>query len=784
MKQTYLLCLALLSFAFSQAQTIEIPDANFKDALVNYDVADLYGNYTYGNDVDTNNDGEIQVSEAEAVIGLDIFPSGITDLTGIEYFTNLVNLDAPNGLTSLNVTQNVFLEQLYCGNNQLTTLDITQNVNLLRFSCRSNQLTSLDVSQNVNLEELNFGYNQLTSIDLSQNINLEELIFENNQLTNIDISNSPYIRELFCSQNQLTNIDVSQNPYLRFFDCSQNEITTIDTSLNNSLLEFNCSNNLLTDIDTSQNSNLESLNCSNNPLTNLNIKNGVIIEYATSTYSINITNTPNLSHICVDEGELVGIQNLVISKGYDDCVVNSYCSFGPGGELFEITGYNKLDSDANGCDNQDIDFPQLEITINDGTTSGSFIANNSGAYNIPIADGSYTLTPVLENPDYFNISPSSFTLDFFSDPNPYNQDFCITPNGTKNDLEIVIIPLEQARPGFDADYELVYKNKGNTTLSGMLSLDFQDDFMNLVVANPSVDTQTISNLSWNYVDLQPFESRSIFLTMNINTPTDPDFPVYGDDVLDFVASINPVSGDEIPDDNTFDLNQRVLNSYDPNDITCLEGDVIAPEKVGDFVHYVIRFENTGTASAINIVVKDEIDVNKYDISTLKPIAGSHSFVTRIKEENSVEFIFENINLPENDANNDGYVSFKIKTQPTLVLGDTFSNTAEIYFDFNAPIITNTAVTTVEEPLSVSDYELDRNITLYPNPSNGTIELKNKSGEFLNYAEVINVNGSVIYELSLDTTSFSNSISLKLESGIYFFKLYTDKGSVTKKLIIK
>ena len=199
---------------------------------------------------------------------------------------------------------------------------------------------------------------------------------------------------------------------------------------------------------------------------------------------------------------------------------------------------------------------------------------------------------------------------------------------------------------------------------------------------------------------------------------------------------------------------------------------------------MIRFENTGSASAVNIVVKDEIDLNKYDISTLRPITGSHDFVTRIRDANIVEFIFENINLSQDDASNDGYVSFKIKTQPTLQLGDTFSNTAEIYFDFNAPIITNTAVTAVEEPLSISDYNLNGAITLIPNPSNGTLELKNNLGTFLQSAQVININGAIIYELSLETSSFSNSISLKLESGIYFFKLYTAKGSVTKKLIIK
>ncbi|MBK8601206.1 MAG: hypothetical protein IPN80_12255 [Flavobacterium sp.] len=79
-------------------------------------------------------------------------------------------------------------------------------------------------------------------------------------------------------------------------------------------------------------------------------------------------------------------------------------------------------------------------------------------------------------------------------------------------------------------------------------------------------------------------------------------------------------------------------------------------------------------------MKDIIDMSKFDINTLIPIKGSHNFETRISNTNKVEFIFQNINLPFDDFNNDGYVSFKIKTKPSLVIGDTFSNLGNIYFE--------------------------------------------------------------------------------------------------------
>src|SRR5690606_20906712 len=114
---------------------------------------------------------------------------------------------------------------------------------------------------------------------------------------------------------------------------------------------------------------------------------------------------------------------------------------------------------------------------------------------------------------------------------------------------------------------------------------------------------------------------------------------------------------------------------DPNDKTCLQGTGISQTQVGNYVHYLIRFENTGTANAQNIVVKDIIDTSKFDLSSLIAVCGSHSIVTRITGPNTVEFIFENIQLPFADATNDGYVVFKIRTLPNLTVGNAFSNTA-------------------------------------------------------------------------------------------------------------
>jgi hypothetical protein len=249
------------------------------------------------------------------------------------------------------------------------------------------------------------------------------------------------------------------------------------------------------------------------------------------------------------------------------------------------------------------------------------------------------------------------------------------------------------------------------------------------------------------------------------------------DVLNYTTSITTTNTDETPNDNTFTLNQTVVGSYDPNDKTCLEGEIVDPSMVGEYVHYVIRFENTGTFPAENIVVKDMIDLAKFDIATLVPLKGSHDFFTRIKD-NKVEFIFENINLDFNDATNDGYVAFKIKTKSTLVIGDTFSNNSNIYFDYNFPITTNTYTTTIAA-LSTQNFEFVYEFTLYPNPAKEALNIQSKNGFEIKSIEIYNLLGQVV--LAVPNTTSAIDVS-SLTRGNYFIKVNTSNGTSNTKFI--
>jgi hypothetical protein len=134
-----------------------------------------------------------------------------------------------------------------------------------------------------------------------------------------------------------------------------------------------------------------------------------------------------------------------------------------------------------------------------------------------------------------------------------------------------------------------------------------------------------------------------------------------------------------------------------------------------------------------------------------PLNGSHSFVTRISNTGKAEFIFENINLPFDDLNNDGYVTFKIKTKPTLVEGDTFSNSASIYFDYNAPIVTLPYTTTLQT-LGTDDFGFETYFNLYPNPVTSLVTIDRKELIKVKTLEVYNMLG----QLTLVITNAENS----------------------------
>lgn len=764
MKKIYfIICMMVLSLF--QAQIVNIPDANFKSLLVAnmpYLAKDLIGNNTI---IDANHDGEIQLSEAANISKLRF---DLYDMPN--YSSNFNNVVSISGIKSFTNLTDLYIDSFPL----LQTIDLSNSTALYKLDLsRCYVLSSVNLQGCSQLYDLDIFFSNIPSIDLSGLTNLYEVDMTQCQLANLSLNNNTNLSNLALTSNKLQTLPLGQTPNLKFLSIAGNQFITLNFSSFPKLETLNCTYNKFISIDLSQNTDLKTFGCDVNPnLKSLFIKNG--INNFTQNNNSTFSSTPNLVYICADDSEISNVNALLPST--TSCVVNSYCSFTPGGAFYTISGNTKFDSNSNGCDVNDLNKAFQKFNITSGSISGSITANNSGNYSIPVQAGAHTISPVLENPTYFNISPTSLTANFPAQTSPLTQNFCMTANGNHPDLEIVIIPTDIAVPGFDADYKIVFKNKGTGVQSGNVIFSFNDDLMNFVSATTVPNSQSTGVLNWNFTNLLPFESREIKAKFTLNTSTQTPSLNMGD-VLHYTAQINGVA-DETPADNTFTLNQTVVNSFDPNDKTCLEGISIAQAQVGDYVHYLIRFENNGTANAKNIVVKDDIDTSKFDLSTLIPLSGSHSFVTKISGTNTAEFIFENIQLPFDDANNDGYISFKIKTKSTLAAGNSFSNTARIYFDYNAPIVTNTYTTSVQTVLATSEVNTSKNdFNIYPNPVKDILYIQSKD-EIIK-AEIYDAAGRI-----LNTTGVkNNAVNVSdLAKGNYIIKVSTKNKTLTLKFI--
>lgn len=812
----------LLFTGLSYSQIVPIPDPVFKQALLDATFCqDLNGNFTV---VDTDLDGEIDFGEAANISVLAFDNVSITNLDGIQAFFNLTSFGCYNSLITAidltnspalttiaisnnsllaninvsNLTQLETLEYLNCPNlsyldvsncSSLTTsINITTNAltylnamncsSMFSISSNSNSLNYLNVDGCTGLNNLNVWNSQLNMIIIGglPNLSLVNLYF-NPLLSNLLIVDCPNLNTLYCSNNNFTSLNLATIPSITDLNCSYNPITFLNVSALPNLTSLSCGNTQIMSLDVTDLNNLTYLWLPNNPqLQTVFAKNG-------QNETFVLDNNPNLDFICADDGQVATIQGQLNTAGMTSTVVNSYCSFVPGGDYNTITGTIRYDSNNNGCDASDSTQSFIRMNINDGTNQGATFTNAAGTYNFYTLAGNFTVNPSLENPSFFTVTPASATIPFANtNNNVVTQNFCITPNGTHMDLEVVIEPVTPARPGFNAVYKLVYRNKGNATaqFNSGVRFDYNPNQMTFVSASQAVGNQGVNFINFDYTNLMPFESREIIVTFSINSPTSTN-PVNIGDVLQLHSNIGLNIGDENPIDNDFYYNQIVVGSFDPNSITCLQGDTVPTSEIGNYLHYAVSFENTGNYSAENVVVKVDIDATKYDIATLQMLNTSHPSYTRING-NKVEFIFENINLSATSGNppvgGHGNVLFKIRSKNTLVSGSTVAKQANIYFDYNAPIDTNMAQTTFGT-LNNTVVHLDESISIFPNPSNGNVNINSKFN--IKTIELYDIQGRILETVIENSNESIIDVSTR-QNGIYFLKITTDEGSKVEKII--
>lgn len=264
-------CITQDADASALAETISFVDPAFEKIAVT--LCDLDG------------DGKVSRAEALNLETLDVTKMGITDLTGIEWFTNLriLNCSENSSLKTLDISNNTALEELKCRNCKITNLDVSKNVALKILNCYGCNMKKLDVSNNPLLTSLDCGYNSITSLDLSHNPEITELFCEGysysgtwsetstNRIRVLNLKGCTKLRNLSCSYQLLASLNLSDCVSLTELDLRKNVLLGLDLSHNTKLSKLDCTNNRIPSLNLSHNASLTTCKISYNPLSTINV---------------------------------------------------------------------------------------------------------------------------------------------------------------------------------------------------------------------------------------------------------------------------------------------------------------------------------------------------------------------------------------------------------------------------------------------------------------------------------------------------------------------------------
>ncbi|WP_440121257.1 leucine-rich repeat domain-containing protein [Tenacibaculum sp. Ill] len=304
---------------------INFPDPNFKQALVE--------------DYDTDGDGEICIDEAEKITLIGNYNNkNISDLTGIEYLTNLTVLYLnSNKLTSVDFSNNLKLRNLSLSYNQISSINIENNLALESLDLSNNLLTNININNNKNLRSIFINDNKISKLDAS---NLTKLFYINTThnpfLTTLNTTNCSALKDMQIWNCQITQLDINTNPNIESIQAHNNKITGLNITSNNTKIKrLILNNNLISKIDIRNCTSLKTLNLNNNPnLETAYLTGGhefylsfsYFTRFGSSDPYVDLRSCPKLNFVCVNNVSFFNDIKNYIKGMYPLCTVNTDCT--------------------------------------------------------------------------------------------------------------------------------------------------------------------------------------------------------------------------------------------------------------------------------------------------------------------------------------------------------------------------------------------------------------------------------------------------------------------------
>ena len=431
-----------------------------------------------------------------------------------------------------------------------------------------------------------------------------------------------------------------------------------------------------------------------------------------------------------------------------------------------VHGTSWYDVDAD-CvrDGGEVGVPYSVLQIEPG---GQYaLTNVAGDFSFNIVNGSYSLEQT--DPTLIHYCPVTQPVPFVVNSTDPAIHFA---NGSTVPLDLRLYTAQGvARPGFTYSFGGTVRNP-TAQVSGPVTVvaDF-DPTLVFQSATPTPTSVSGNTITWNLPILSSFGEHAFHAAFYVPAAT----PL-GTILTSNVNMSNSLTESSLSN-NAAVLTTTVIGSYDPNDKTAITSsgwsDALYYIDVDEWIDYTIRFQNTGTASAIDVVVTDTIP-GILDMATFEQGAASHPFDVRFLPGRVVEWRFANILLPDsntNEAASHGLVSFRIRPALPTLPGTIISNTADIFFDFNDQVRTNDAVLTAEFSTPVPHLSSAQGIAIHPNPGHDRIVIQ-AAGNF--GVRVLDLAGRILLQETVNSDQATMNVE-ELPVGCYLVQVTLANG---------
>lgn len=410
----------------------------------------------------------------------------------------------------------------------------------------------------------------------------------------------------------------------------------------------------------------------------------------------------------------------------------------------------------------------------EATDLGATYTNASGMYWFDAVPAGYTVSKPAEDHWQFT-TVDSYTVNVPTEGVSQNNDFGLQAAGVFSELtpDVGSAPM---RCGTDISYWAAVTNTGNQVSDVELSLDL-DDLSSYVTAYPAPDAIENGVLTWNFPNTQPTHQREVYVVVHL-----PGSDHVGETLNDLVQATALIDGVPASVD-TRPYDPVLLCAVDPNDKQVTPPGEGAQHwtPMGSRLFYRVRFQNTGNAPAQQVTIVDTLDAD-LDPSTLQMLEGSHTFRALMGTDGVLNITFDNINLPDSGSDylgSQGFVRFSINHDAGLAEGTQVKNTADIYFDNNASVVTNTTLNTMTYGSLTAVQETTSGSTgllVFPNPSQGNATVR-LSDEFVGRVDLqlFDLKGQLLQRISRRSKTFLIERG-DLPNGTYLLRAVDERGT--------